>query len=36
MHDNSPKDLAGIAASLAFIVAIAVLVIIGAILLMII
>ena len=35
MHDHSPKELAGIAASLVFIVALAVLVIIGALLLMI-
>jgi hypothetical protein len=36
MHDHSPKDLAGIAASVVFIVALAVLAIIGATLLMII
>ena len=35
MNDHSPKELAGIAASLVFIVALAVLVIIGALLLMI-
>jgi hypothetical protein len=35
MHDRPPKDLAGIAASVVFIVALAVLVMIGAVLLMI-
>jgi hypothetical protein len=33
MHDHPPKDLAGVAASLAFVVALVVLAIVGAVLL---